>query len=183
MKRSKSLKLALMGATILTMTACDNGDEVAAIFEDVDECARYEGQDLDQCRQGFEQAAAEHIRTAPKYTSVEDCQADFGNENCEQAPMQTTSGGSVFMPMMMGYMMGSMLSGGTRSNVATQPLYRSKDDPKSFRTGDNQKVTTQTGVQKVPSNVTKSPSTKTSTLRRGGFGSTAARMSTRSFGG
>ena len=185
MKRSKSLKLALMGATVLTMTACDNPDEVAAIFENVDECAKYEGQDLDQCRQGWEKAAQEHIRTAPKYTSVEDCQADFGAEQCEEAPVQTTSGGSVFMPMMMGYMMGSMLSGGGRSNVATQPLYRSKDDPKSFRTGDNQKVASKTGVQKVPSNVTKAPTTKTSTVRRGGFGSTAMRKSGgfKSFGG
>jgi len=186
MKRSKYLKLALMGATVLTMTACDNSDNVAAIFEDVDECAQFEGQDLEQCRQGWEKAAEEHIRTAPKYTDVQDCQADFGEEACEEAPMQTTSGGSVFMPMMMGYMMGSMLSSGTRSNVATQPLYRSKDDPKTFRTGDNQKVSSKTGVQKVPSNVTQRPSTKTSTVRRGGFGSTAARMGTssrRTFGG
>lgn len=187
MKRSKSLKLALMGATVLTMTACDDPNEVAAIFESVDECAQYEGQDLDQCRSGWEKAAEEHIRTAPKYTSVEDCQADFGPEQCEQAPQQTTSGGSVFMPLMMGYMMGSMLSGGGRSNVATQPLYKSKDDPKSFRTGDNQKVSSKTGVQNVPSNVTKRPSAKTSTVRRGGFGTTATRMSssgyTKSYGG
>lgn len=183
MKRSKSLKLALMGATVLTMTACDNPDEVASIFESVDECAQYDGQDLDQCRQGWDKAAEEHIRTAPKYTDVADCQADFGEAQCEKAPQQTSSGGSVFMPMMMGYMMGSMLSGGGRSNVATQPLYRSKDDPKNFRTGDNQKVSGKTGVQKVPSTVAKSPTTKTSTVRRGGFGSTAARSSMRSFGG
>jgi uncharacterized protein YgiB involved in biofilm formation len=185
MKRSKSLKIALMGATVLAMSACDQPDEVAAIFENVDECAQYEGQDLEQCRQGWEKAAEEHVRTAPKYTSIEDCQADFGTENCEQAPMQTTSGGSVFMPLMMGYMMGSMLSGGGRSNVATQPLYRSKDDPKNFRTGDNQKVSGKTGIQKVSRDVAKRPSVKTSTLRRGGFGSSAARLGTRtrSFGG
>ncbi|SCA55666.1 putative lipoprotein [Candidatus Terasakiella magnetica] len=185
MKRSKSLKLALMGATLFTMTACDNPDEVASIFEDVDECAKFEGQDLDQCRQGWEKAAEEHVRTAPKYTSVEDCQADFGEAQCEQAPQQTSTGGSIFMPMMMGYMMGSMLSGGGRSNVATQPLYRSKDDPKNFRTGDNQKVSGKTGVQKVPSNVTKRPTTKTSTVRRGGFGSTAMRKTGgfKSYGG
>ncbi len=185
MKRSKSLKLALMGASVLTMTACDNGDDVAAVFKSVDECAQYDGQDLERCRTGWEEASREHIRTAPKYTSVADCQADFGEGQCEQAPVQTTSGGSVFMPMMMGYMMGSMLSGGGYSRVATQPLYRSKDDPATFRTGDNTKVATSTGVQKVPSNVTQRPSTKTTTVRRGGFGSTAMRRSSgfRSFGG
>jgi len=186
MKRSKSLKIALMGVSVLAMTACDQPNEVAAIFEDVDQCAQHEGMDRDQCRADFQVAEEEHIRTAPKYTSIADCQADFGAEQCQQAPMQTSSGGSVFMPLMMGYMMGSMMSGGGRSNVATQPLYRSKDDPKSFRTADNQKVSSKTGVQTVAKNVTQRPSTKTSTVRRGGFGTTAARTtssSTRSYGG
>lgn len=184
MKRSKSLKLALMGATIFTMTACDQPDETASIFESVDECAKFEGQDLDQCRQGWEKAAQEHVRTAPKYTSIADCQADFGPEQCEQAPQQTTSGGSIFMPMMMGYMMGSMLSNGTRSNVATQPLYRTKDDPGTFRNADNQKVSSKTGVQTVSRTAAQSPTTKTSTIRRGGFGKTAMRSSGfKSFGG
>lgn len=181
MKRSKSLKIALMGASVLAMTACDQPDEVAAIFEDIDQCAQHDSMDRQECRANFELAEEEHIRTAPKYTSIAECQADFGPEQCEQAPMQTSSGGSVFMPLMMGYMMGSMLSSGTRSNVATQPLYRSKDDPKSFRTADNQKVSSKTGVQTVSRDVTQRPSTKTSTVRRGGFGSTAARTS--SFGG
>lgn len=183
MKRSKSLKLALMGASVLVLTACDQPDETAAIFENIDECASYEGFELEQCRTDWETAEVEHVRTAPKYTDVADCQADFGEAQCEKAPQQTSSGGSVFMPMMMGYMMGSMLSGGGRSNVATQPLYRSKDDSKNFRTGDNQKVAGKTGVTKVASSAARAPSTKTSTMRRGGFGSTAARSGTRSFGG
>ena len=81
-------------------------------------------------------------------------------------------------------MMGSMLSGNSR--VATQPLYRSKDDPKNFRTGDNQKVSGKTGVSKVGSQVARAPATKTRTIRRGGFGSTARASTTRrfrSFGG
>ena len=57
------------------------------------------------------------------------------------APQRTTTGGSVFMPMMMGYMMGSML-GWTRNDA--QPLYRSMDDVRNFRTGDNQKVSSKT---------------------------------------
>lgn len=183
MKRSKSLKLALMGVSVLVLTACEEANEAAAIFESVDECAKFEGFELEQCRTNWETAEVEHVRTAPKYTDVADCQADFGADQCEKAPQQTSSGGSVFMPMMMGYMMGSMLSGGGRSNVATQPLYRSKDDPKNFRTGDNKKVSGKTGISKVASSTARAPSTKTSTIRRGGFGSTAARSGMRSFGG
>lgn len=181
MKRSKSLKIALMGASVLTLSACEDPHDTAAIFKDVDECARFEGFELSQCRENFEVAEKEHIRVAPKYNSIEECQADFGPEQCEQAPMQTTSGGSVFMPLMMGYMMGSMMS----PRVAPQPLYRSSDDPGNFRTADNQKVSGKTGLQSVPKTATQRPSTKTTTVRRGGFGATAKRMPTsyRSFGG
>jgi uncharacterized protein YgiB involved in biofilm formation len=186
MKRSKSIKLALMGVSVLALSACDQPQEAAAIFENVDECAKFEGFDLEQCRQNWDVAEQEHVRTAPKYTDIADCQADFGEAQCEKAPQQTSSGGSVFMPMMMGYMMGSMLSGGGRSNVATQPLYRSKDDPSNFRTGDNQKVSGKTGITQVASTTARAPSTKTSTVSRGGFGTTAMRTSTsgsRSYGG
>jgi uncharacterized protein YgiB involved in biofilm formation len=113
---------------------------------------------------------------APKYTSQQDCEADFGAEQCEaSAQHQTQSGGSIFMPLMMGYMMGSMLGG--RSGVASQPLYRSKDDAKSYRTADNKKVGNQIGRTQVAKSTGARPIAKTSTLARGGFGARA-----RSFG-
>ena len=182
MKRSRSLKLALMGASALTLSACEEAPQDVAIFKDVLQCENEVGFDRDACIANFEQAKQEHVRVAPKYTSAEDCEADFGAAQCETAPQKTQSGGSVFMPLMMGYMMGSMLSNGSRA--ATQPLYRSKDDPKNFRTGDNQKVGSKTGVTKVPAQVAKAPSTKTSTVRRNGFGSPARSTSrSRSYGG
>jgi len=183
MKRSRKLTLALMSATALTLAACDDPQDVA-IFENADQCAKTDGFTLEQCEADLKQAQAEHVRVAPKYTSVADCEADFGAGQCETAPQQTTSGGSVFMPLMMGYMMGSML-GGNRAGVASQPLYRSADDSKSFRTGDNQKVGSKTGVTKVPGQIARAPTTKTSTVRRGGFGASAARFGggARSFGG
>jgi uncharacterized protein YgiB involved in biofilm formation len=173
-----------MSATALTLAACDNPEEVA-VFENAQQCATQDGFDIAACEANMKQAQQEHVRVAPKYTSVADCEADFGEGQCEDAPQRTSSGGSVFMPLMMGYMMGNMMAGRS-AGVATQPLYRSKDDPKNFRTGDNQKVSGKTGVSKVPGQVARAPSTKTSTIRRGGFGS-AARASTggfrRSFGG
>jgi uncharacterized protein YgiB involved in biofilm formation len=182
MKRSKSLKLALMSATVLTVAACDNPEEVA-IFETLDQCINQAGFEREYCEANMQTAKQEHVRVAPKYTSVGDCEADFGPEQCETAPQTTQNGGSVFMPLMMGYMMGSMLSNNSR--VATQPLYRSKDNPANFRTADNQKIAGKTGITKVPGSVTKAPTTKTRTTRRGGFGA-AARATTgraRSFGG
>jgi uncharacterized protein YgiB involved in biofilm formation len=183
MKRSRSLTLALMSATAMTLAACDNPEEVA-IFENAQQCATQEGFDIKACEANMKLAQEEHIRVAPKYTSVADCEADFGAGQCEDAPQKTTSGSSVFMPLMMGYMMGNMMAGRT-SNAATQPLYRSKDDPSNFRTGDNQKVSGKTGISKVPGQIAQAPSTKTSTIRRGGFGSSARAMGGgfRSFGG
>ena len=182
MKRSSTLTLALMSATALTLAACDNSEQ-AAIFENVEQCSSQDGFDTLSCETNLQLAQEEHIRAAPKYSSFADCEADFGAEQCEPAPQQSSSGGSIFMPLMMGYMMGNMLSG--RSNVATQPLYRSRDDSKNFRTGDNQKVSGKTGISKVPAQVARAPSTKTSTIRRGGFGSSAKAASggvRRSFG-
>jgi len=172
-----------MSATALTLVACDNSEQVA-IFENVQQCERQDGFDAKSCEDNMKLAQEEHVKVAPKYTSAADCEADFGAAQCEAAPQQTSSGGSIFMPLMMGYMMGNMLSG--RSNVATQPLYRSRDDAKNFRTGDNQKVSGKTGISSVPSQVARAPSTKTSTIRRGGFGSSAMASTSsarRSFGG
>jgi uncharacterized protein YgiB involved in biofilm formation len=178
MKRSRSLKLALMGASALTLVACDDPQDVA-IFESVEQCVRQDGFGMEDCKANMETAKAEHVRVAPKYTSAADCEADFGTEQCETALQKTQNGGSVFMPLMMG----NMLSG--RSRVATQPLYRSKDDRKNFRTADNKKISGKTGISKVSSKVARAPSTKTSTIRRGGFGSTARATSGRfrSYGG
>ena len=81
------------------------------------------------------------------------------------------------MPMMMGYMMGSMLGG--RRGMMPQPLYRSMDDTKNFRTGDNQRVSSKTGLTKVSKGLTRMPSTKMRTIRRGGFGAAARSVGTR----
>ena len=182
MKRSRSLKLALMSASVLTLSACDNAEDVA-IFENLEQCVSQDGFSREACETNMETAQKEHVRVAPKYNSVADCEADFGAAKCEIAPQQTSSGGSIFMPLMMGYMMGSMLSGPSR--VATQPLYRSKDNPGNFRTADNKKVAGKTGLAKAPASATKPPTTKTRTVRRNGFGATASRSAgrARSYGG
>ena len=182
MKRSRSLKLALMSAGVLTLTACDSTEDVA-IFETLEQCVNQDGFSREACESNMQSAKQEHVRVAPKYTSAADCEADFGPDQCETAPQKTTSGGSVFMPLMMGYMIGNLLAGPSR--VATQPLYRSKDNPGNFRTADNRKVSGKTGLSKAPASATKPPAAKTRTVRRNGFGATAARSAgrVRSFGG
>lgn len=73
------------------------------------------------------------------------------------------------MPLMKGYMMGSMLGGG-RGGFGAQPMYRPADVPGTFRTADNQSVGTTTGATKVARSAATPPTAKAHTVSRGGFG-------------
>ncbi len=172
--RSSIFVSLLMGASIFALSACEEPKVDAAVFESLQQCLDNPDMDPDQCRTNFADARNQHAAVAPKYTSVEDCEADFGSARCETAPYRTSSGGSVFMPLMMGYMMGSMLGG--RGRVAAQPLYRSADDSRSFRTADNRKVGGATGRTQVARSTASRPSAKSSTIRRGGFGASGSRF-------
>lgn len=174
MKRSKSIALVTMGASAIVLSACEEPQVDALVFDTLQQCLADQDLTREQCEANYQEALKRHVVAAPKYTSRDACEADFGAENCEQAPQRTQSGGSVFMPLMMGYMMGSMLGG--RAGVVPQPLYRSADDSKTYRTADNRKVGTTTGKTQVARSATRAPSVKTSTVARGGFGASARRF-------
>jgi uncharacterized protein YgiB involved in biofilm formation len=175
MKRWGSISVAMLASvSLIALSACEEPTVEAAVFEGLQQCLENPDMDPDQCRDNFSAARTQHAAVAPKYSSAQDCQADFGAERCEKAPYQTSGGGSVFMPLMMGYMMGSMLGG--RGGVAAQPLYRSAGDSKSFRTADNKNVGSKTGRTRVASSAASRPSAKTSTIRRGGFGRSGGRF-------
>ena len=76
-----------------------------------------------ECQESFTKAQEEHVKTAPRFTSREACEAEFGAANCVQPSGQTAQagGGSWFMPAMLGFMMGRMMGGGM---AAAQPVYR-----------------------------------------------------------
>jgi uncharacterized protein YgiB involved in biofilm formation len=79
------------------------------------------------------------------------------------------------MPLMAGYMMGSVLRGG-RSGFGSQPLYRSTSSPGTFRTADNKSAGSATGRTQVAKSATSRPSVKSTTMKRGGFGSSGRRL-------
>ena len=167
MKRSKQIALVTMGVSALALTACSEAQTEAAVYATLEECQSDAVLSQEQCAAAFKQAKTEHAQVAPKYTSKADCEADFGEEKCETAPYRSSSGSSVFMPLMVGYMMGRTMGAG---GVHPQPLYRSRDDAKNFRTADNKKVGAKTGLLKVPKSSTVRPSSKMFTVARGGFG-------------
>ncbi len=124
MKFRSSFSVSLMvSASLIVLTACDEPKVDASVFKNIEQCKKDPMMRSGECETSFKEARNQHAAVAPKYTSQADCQADFGEGKCEPAPYRTSGGGSVFMPMMMGYMMGSMLGG--RRSMMSQPLYRS----------------------------------------------------------
>ena len=175
MRRWSSISIAMMASvSLIALSACEEPTVEAAVFEGLQQCLDNPDMDPDQCRDNYAATRSQHAAVAPKYSSAQDCQADFGADRCEEAPYRTSGGGSVFMPLMMGYMMGSMIGG--RGRVASQPLYRSAGDSRSFRTADNKNVGSKTGRTQVASSAASRPSVKSSTIRRGGFGKSGGRF-------
>ncbi|MEE3001011.1 MAG: DUF1190 domain-containing protein [Pseudomonadota bacterium] len=172
---SRSIGVSLVvSASLISLTACDEPKVDASVFKSLEQCKKDPMMRASQCETSFKEARNQHAAVAPKYTSQADCQADFGEGKCERAPYRTSTGGSVFMPMMMGYMMGSMLGG--RTSMMSQPLYRSAKNPGTFRTADNRSVGSKTGKTSVARSATSRPSFKSSTISRGGFGSSGRRF-------
>ena len=210
-KRSKTARLIMMvPAAGLVLAGCGEKPVEVQVFNTPDECAAYYNPPA-ECKAAFAEAQALHPQVAPRYASKQECETDFGSGQCETAPVlaanntavvngteqtqpQSQQSSGFFMPMMMGFMAGQMLNRGgmasapqqqtasaARSPVATQPLYKSRDDRSTFRTATNTAVASQPGTTSIrPSAVQPKPAAM---ARRGGFGAQAAKRSTSSYGG
>lgn len=113
--------------------------------------------------------------SAPASRVADDAAA---TEATGQTETQTAGGGSSFMPFLMGYMMGNMLSGATGSAYAGRPLYRDARGgmftsdgraqnfagPGSTLRASPSVLTPRTGV------APKAPMTRAMVAERGGFG-------------
>jgi uncharacterized protein YgiB involved in biofilm formation len=122
MRKSRYVSVLLAGAAALGLSSCDgNAGENATVYGDANTC----GQDWDSqsCTNAYSAAREEHVKTAPKFATREECEA-AGYTACEIAPQTQattqTGGGGMFMPMMMGYMMGRSFGGG---GMMAQPVY------------------------------------------------------------
>lgn len=200
-KRSRHVALALAGTAMLALAACEDDKVDAQAFPDLDSClAAAQSNGLwftaDDCRTQFAAAQQELIETAPRYESRELCEQEHGAGACGADPaapaaQQQQGGGFSFMPLLVGYMMGSMLSRG--GGVFSQPMVKT---PGGFSTpSGNQTFASNTGAGKVPgatfnrapSTIGKAPMTRAQVAQRGGFGAGAtartATGGTRSVGG
>lgn len=166
-----------MGAASLTLAACEEESVATQIYESVEQCTQASVFSESQCVADFANAAQMHEEVAPKYTSVTDCEADFGAGQCKTSETYSSQGGGgIFLPLMAGYLMGNMMSGGGRS-AATQPLYRSGDDRSGFRTGQNVRVGDKVGANTAPKSAVSSVRPNLAAVPRGGFGKSARAFS------
>jgi uncharacterized protein YgiB involved in biofilm formation len=167
MKRTKAITLTLLAGASLTLPSCSQEKAV----QTVDQCMEVTGNSALRCKNTIEKAKAEADKTAPKFTSKEECVKEFGESKCEQRSGTAANGSSTswFIPAAMGYMMGRSSS----SNAYVPPA--------AFQTRDGDTYTSKSySAARVEASRSghSSVSSHKSSVTRGGFGSSYS-----SFGG
>jgi uncharacterized protein YgiB involved in biofilm formation len=180
--------VALAVSAVFMLAACEQADETVSMYQNADDCSAANPGKSAQCTTAFNSAKEEAVKTAPKYASREDCVAEFGEGQCQQAPAQagvgttnaeSQSSGSFWMPLMAGYMMGRMMGGGMGQQ---QPLFSSKNpaSPANGKfvdaTGKSYGAATPGRTMTVPKTALAPKPATTSTVTRGGFGESVAKQ-------
>ena len=198
---------ALAVTAVFMLAGCEKNDETVSLYQNADDCSAATGKAA-ECKTAYTSALKEAERTAPKYASREDCVAEFGEGQCQQAPAQAgtapenqaqaQSSGSFWMPLMAGYMMGRLMGGG--AGYQQQPLFSSKNPASpaygqyTDASGKGYGAATPGRTVNVPKTAMAPKPATTSTITRGGFGESVAKQtsmqrsatgtsSTRSMGG
>lgn len=178
MKRSRSIELAIMSTVPLALSACVPRDPIEAksplIYQSVQQCIDEHRVAEDVCRRAYDQSTAQNAKDAPHFSSLDDCAARYGYDQCHS--YRGSDGSHWFMPALAGYMIGTALQRNRddrRANYgggwSSEPVYKERGDRGAWRTGDGETVGHGNGARGPAA----TPSTA-ETLSRGGFGSSAA---------
>jgi uncharacterized protein YgiB involved in biofilm formation len=195
MRKSRVIRLALLGTVgLVGLAGCDNNDPLAGhdVLRDQKECASRP--DADAGRTALADARAQHVQTAPRFASREQCEAEFGVSNCG-TPNQVLSGNDVFssaapagdpnspttqpgaQPMQqqaqsssggifMPMLMGYMMGRTLGGGLGAQPLYR---DPTNTAYSGGRPLG-QLSANRFPD----APKASPLAVSRGGFGRTGS---------
>ncbi len=199
MKRSRSLSLLLMGSLAFGAAGCGSDEpkveESLSTFTSLAECVDSNIFTQAECVD----LARSAVQASPRFSSKEECEATFGVGECQQ-PTAVASAGtsnstevaprttSSWMPLMMGFMAGRMLSGGGMMQ-GSQPLYKDPaakaGDTRSFRTSTGESVSADNKgrVTKAPANIKQSLGHNAKpVMSRGGKASSGGFSGGKSFG-
>lgn len=185
MKRPMSRRLAsvsLLGLSTFGLAACQEERVDARTFPSEEACVAGAGGPgasftVEECRTAFLAAREEHLESAPRYDAMAVCESQHGEDMCVE---EAGGGGSIIVPLMMGYMMGQMMS----QNAAGKALYPAAAG--GFTTADGRTQVGAVGatarvapaaLTRAAPTIGKPPMTQATVAQRGGFGasSTAAR--------
>jgi uncharacterized protein YgiB involved in biofilm formation len=104
------VSLVLMGSAAMGLSGCKPKAEA---YPNAEACIAAGRETPELCRDAFKRAELEHEKQAPHFRSRDECIAAYGPNGCEE---HREGGGSFFMPMMLGYMLGR--------GLAYHPLYQ-----------------------------------------------------------
>ncbi|CBA33643.1 DUF1190 family protein [Cronobacter turicensis] len=170
------------------LAGCEKNDETVQLYQNADDCSTANPGKSAECTTAYNNALKEAERTAPKYATREDCVAEFGEDQCKQVNNTNTSQatqqtGSMWMPLMAGYMMGRLMGGGGMG-FAQQPLFSSRNPASpaygkyTDASGRNYGAAQPGRTMNVPKTALAPKPATTSTITRGGFGDSVAKQAT-----
>lgn len=190
-KRSRTVALTILGAAAFTVAGCREEQVDAQAFPDMASCEAAAAQDglfsVEECDKAFAEAEALHVESAPRYDSLQVCEEQHGEGNCGSEEQQVSNGGSggIFMPLLAGYLIGSMLGRAGGGMAASQPMYRNAQGGFTNATGTTNFGSNAGRATMGAQNFTRpaatagrAPMTRATAGSRGGFGASRS-----SFGG
>lgn len=192
--RSRHVRISLLGAAAFGVAGCLPEDVATEVFPTIAECraaaqagtGAYSEQD---CADAFALAEVAHTETAPRYDELALCEEQHGGECMVDPAAVSSGGGSIFMPLMMGYMMGSMMNNG-RATMAAQPLYRTASGSYATPSGATNLNANRGAVRLAPTNFRAAaptsaaqPMTRANVRASGGFGAGRTGGGSTGFGG
>lgn len=188
MRKAFSFKPLAIGVASVFLSACSGGKQEALVFQNVDECKDALPDMAQKCVTAYEGALEEAAKTAPKYNTKNDCEYEFGTNQCQT---YQSNGTSIFMPLMAGYMIGNLLA----PRPYYQPMFTSYSRYSPYRynwigaDGTDYGNSRKRSLNVKPSAFDKKPAV-TRTIKRGGFGSSVraksswgSRSSSKGWGG
>lgn len=189
-QRSHRVALCIVGASAFALGGCREEQVEAQAYPDLATCEAAAERDgllsQDECAEAMAEAQALHVEAAPRYDSLEVCEAEHGEGACgSEAQVADGGSGSIFMPLLAGYLIGNMMGG--RGLARAQPLYRTPDG-RFTNPARTSVLSGNTGrTQVAPAQFTRPaatagqpPMSRATAASRGGFGRTGT---SRGFGG
>jgi uncharacterized protein YgiB involved in biofilm formation len=196
MKRSKNVRLVAMGvASASILGGCSQEPQITPpdtpLFTSLDQCLGDNNLDYTakDCQNGLEFALKEQFSDAesPRFGDEKACESDYGEEQCYRYQPNGENGGSFWMPLLGGYLVGRLLNrSGEREYHAYNYGYGGRwSSYRGVARSVQRSARKPVGLPRPSGGSIPKPSkTRVAALSRSGFGLSSSRFSgSRSFGG